>query len=135
MRSADLALSVGSTYTLTFFVKPTSIGNDTGTIALAEMSTFTGINNATAKDVIVKVSDLKEGEWQQITYTFTAASEFYAIQTSDGNNMYFDDITVTLYGYTGGSTGDASVSPLLILAIVIMSAGALLVTGKKVFDK
>lgn len=135
MRSADLALSVGSTYTLTFFVKPTSIGNDTGTIALAEMSTFTGINNATAKDVIVKVSDLKEGEWQQITYTFTAASEFYAIQTSDGNNMYFDDITVTLYGYTGGSTGDTSVSPLLILAIVIMSAGALLVTGKKVFDK
>ena len=135
MRSADLALSVGSTYTLTFFVKPTSIGNDTGTIALAEMSTFTGINNATAKDVIVKVSDLKEGEWQQITYTFTAASEFYAIQTSDGNNMYFDDITMTLYGYTGGSTGDTSVSPLLILAIVIMSAGALLVTGKKVFDK
>ena len=49
--------------------------------------------------------------------------------------MYFDDITMTLYGYTGGSTGDTSVSPLLILAIVIMSAGALLVTGKKVFDK
>ena len=135
MRSADLALSVGSTYTLTFFVKPTSIGNDAGTISLAEMKTFTGINNATAKDVIVKVSDLKEGEWQQITYTFTATSEFYAIQTSDGNNMYFDDITMTLYGYTGGSTGDTSVSPLLILAIVIMSAGALLVTGKKVFDK
>lgn len=135
MRSADLALSVGSTYTLTFFVKPTSIGNDAGTISLAEMKTFTGINNATAKDVIVKVSDLKEGEWQQITYTFTATSEFYAIQTSDGNNMYFDDITMTLYGYTGGSTGDTSVSPLLILAIVIMSAGALIVTGKKVFDK
>lgn len=135
MRGSDLALNKGSTYTLTFYIKPTSIGNNTGTISLAEIPSFTGINNAKVVDTIVKVSDLKEGEWQLVSYTFTANSEFYAIQTTDGNDMYFDDITVTLYGYTGASTGDSSVNPLFIFALVILSAGALLVTGKKVFGK
>jgi len=41
---------------------------------------------------------------------------------------------VTLHGYTGSSTGDSSVSPLVILMMVVLAAGALTVTGKKIFD-
>lgn len=136
MRSKDLALTVGETYTLSFYVKPTSIGDANGTISLLEMATFTGINQGTIGDVVAKVSDLKEGEWNLVTFTFTAKSEFIGISTTASNDMYFDDLTVTLKGYTGSAnTGDASVNPILVIALVLISAGALLVTGKKVFSK
>lgn len=136
MRSKELALTVGDTYTLSFYVKPTSIGDANGTISLLEMGTFTGINQGTIGDVIVKVSDLKEGEWNLVSFTFTAKSQFIGISTTASNDMYFDDLTVTLKGYTGSAnTGDASVNPILVIALVLISAGALLVTGKKVFSK
>ncbi len=138
MRSTDLELTVGEKYTLTFYVKPTSIGDAAGTISLLEMGTFTGINQGTVGDVVAKVSELKEGEWNMVTYTFTAKSKFIGISTTAGNDMYFDDITVTLKGYTGnvaGATGDSSINPILVLALVVISAGALIITGKKVFSK
>lgn len=136
MRTADYALKVGDKYTLSFYVKPVAITNDTCTISLYEMKTFTGINQGEISDVVVKISDLKEGEWQQVSYTFTAKSEFLALATNDGVDMYIDDITLNLYGYVGpGALGETNVSPIVVLVFVILSAGALLVTGKKVFAK
>lgn len=135
-RSTDLALTVGETYTLSFYVKPTSVGDVNGTISIMDLKTFTGINQGTIGAVVAKVSDLKQGEWNLVTYTFTATSEFVGLSTTAGNDMYFDDVTVTLKGYTGSAnTGDSSVSPILVLMMVIVSAGALIVTGKKVFSK
>ena len=135
MRSKDLALTVGETYTLSFYVKPTATGDANGTISLFEMASQTGINTGTVGATITTVGDLKEGEWNLVTYTFTAKTEFVGISTTAGNDMYFDDVTVTLKGYTGAATGDSSVSPIVVLAMIILSAGALLVTGKKVFSK
>ena len=135
-RSTDLALTVGETYTLSFYVKPTSVGDVNGTISIMDLKTFTGINQGTIGAVVAKVSDLKQGEWNLVTYTFTATSEFIGLSTTAGNDMYFDDVTVTLKGYTGSAnTGDSSVSPIIVLMMVIVSAGALIVTGKKVFSK
>ena len=135
-RSTDLALTVGETYTLSFYVKPTSVGDVNGTISIMDLKTFTGINQGAIGAVVAKVSDLKQGEWNLVTYTFTATSEFIGLSTTAGNDMYFDDITVTLKGYTGSAnTGDSSVSPIIVLMMVIVSAGALIVTGKKVFSK
>lgn len=136
MRSSDFALTVGETYTLSLWVKPTAISVTTGAISLQNMNTFTAITAATPAGVIVNYSDLKEGEWQKVDYTFTAASPFVAIGTVAGCDMYIDDISITLKGYTGSApTGDTSVNPMVILAVIILSAGALLVTGKKVFSK
>lgn len=143
MRDKELALVIGDTYTLTFWVKPTAISGDTGAISLQSMGSYTGITNATPVSVIKNYADLKEGEWQKISFTFTATSEFVAIGTAAGCDMYFDDITITLKGYSGSAasstttppTGDSSVNPMVILAVIILSAGALLVTGKKVFSK
>ena len=135
-RSADLELTVGETYTIQMYVKPTSIGDAAGVINMISMSTYIGINTPSATTPIAKVADLKEGEWNKITYTFTADSKFIGISTSAGNDMYIDDISVTLKGYTGSAnTGDSSVNPIVILALVVICAGALLVTGKKVFSK
>ncbi len=135
IRSADYALNVGDTYTISLYVKPTSIGDANGAISLIQMDSHTAIGSAEVVGAITKMSDLKEGEWQLVSYTFKAATPYVGISTGAGNDLYIDDVTITLYGYTGGSTGDASVSPIIILSMVIVAAGALLVTSKKVFAK
>lgn len=133
-RSGDLALGVGSQYTMTFWVKPAKTGDPSGTINLIGMTSNTSVSAPDSTKTITTVGELKEGEWQQVTYTFTADKRYIGIQTTAGNDIYFDDFTVTLHGYTGSSTGDSSVSPLVILMMVVLAAGALTVTGKKIFD-
>ncbi len=136
MRDKELSLEVGETYTISFYVKPTAITDDTGTILLKKMNTYTGLTGAIEQGVIKTMAELTEGEWQKVSYTFVAESKYVALCTTAGNDMYFDDIEITLKGYTGSApTGDTSVSPLIILAVIILSAGALLFTGKKVFSK
>ncbi len=135
-RSSELELTVGETYTLEMYVKPTSIGDAAGVINMISMPSYIGINTPSATTPVAKIADLKEGEWNKVTYTFTADSKFIGISSSAGNDMYIDDISVTLKGYTGSAnTGDSSVNPIVILALVVLCAGALLVTGKKVFSK
>lgn len=135
IRSSTYALNPGDTYTISMYVKPTKIGDATGTISLIQMDSHTAIGSAQNAGSIAKMSNLKEGEWQLVSYTFKASTPYVGISTGAGNDIYFDDITITLYGYTGGTTGDASVSPIIILTMVIVAAGALLVTSKKVFAK
>ncbi len=136
MRSGDLALTEGETYTITLWVKPTAISANSGAVSLMSMTTFTAITAASPMGVIANYTDLKEGEWQKLEYTFTATTPFVALGTTAGCDMYIDDITITLKGYTGSApTGDTSVNPIVILAVIILSAGALLITGKKVFSK
>ena len=103
------------------------------------MKKYTSITatSSTKSDKIKTVGELKTGEWQKISYTFVCPKDmkYVAISTTPGNDMYFDDITVTLYGYTGSATGDTSVSPLIMLALVMMAVGAVIVTSRKVFAK
>ncbi len=135
-RSYDLALTVGDSYTLTMYVKPTSVGDAAGTINILSMANYTSTANPSSSAVVANVSDLKVGEWNKITYKFTATAKFVGISTSAGNDMYIDDISITLDGYSSSAnTGDSSVNPLVIIAMVIVCAGALLITGKKVFSK
>lgn len=135
-RDTAYALTKGKQYTLTFYVKPTDVTAAEGTIALIGMANnTTGINSPSSTSVITTVGALKVGEWQQISYTFTASDKYIGIQTTTGNSMYFDNVTVTLKGYTGTTTGDASVNPVFIVMMVVLAAGALIVTGKKVYSK
>lgn len=139
MRATDLVLTPGETYVLEMYVKPTSITNPNANIELHTMSAFTGITKAKVGYTVASVGSLKENEWNLVTLTFVAKAEFYAIATTEGNDMYFDDISITLQGFTGdeagADTGDSSVSPFIVLAMVILSAGAMLIAGKKVFAK
>ena len=134
-RDASMTLDEGSQYTLTLYVKPTNVGNAAGTINLISMSTNTSVAVPDATDVITTVGELKAGEWQKITYTFTAKKQFVGISSSEGNEIYFDAADINLTGYVGTDTGDASVSPIIIALMVVLAAGALLVTDKKVFSK
>ncbi len=132
-RETGLTLGKGEQYTVTFYVKPTNVTNAAGVINLVQMSSNTAVNIPDTTDVITDVGSLKVGEWQQVSYTFTANQQYIGITTTEGNDIYFDSFTVTLKGYTGTTTGDNSVSPIIVMAMVILSAGALVVIGKKVF--
>ncbi len=135
-RSNELALTKGDTYTIKMYVKPTTIGDAAGNISLINLTTNTGINSPVSSEVIKSVADLKVGEWNLVTYTFVATTEYVGISTTAKNDMYIDEVSVTLKGYTGSAnTGDSSVNPFVIVALVILCAGALLITGKKVFSK
>ncbi len=135
-RTADYALTKGKQYTLTFYIKPSEVTAADGTISLISMANnTTGINSPTSTNLITKVGDLKAGEWQQVSYTFTATDKYIGIQTTTGNSLYFDNVTVTLKGYTGTTTGDSSANPMIIVMMVVLAAGALIVTGKKVYSK
>lgn len=134
-RANDIALSIGSEYTLTMWVKPVEVTNPDCVISMSSIPNFVDIGNAEPIAEIAKVSDLKVGEWQQITYHFTAKNGYIALTTGHGVDMYIDDILVLLDGYTGTDTGDSSVSPVIILTLVVICAGVLIITSKKVFSK
>lgn len=144
-RSKELALEAGKQYTVSFYVKPTDVTNATGTISLLGLDSMTKISKPESTTVIKTVGELNKDKWNKVTYTFTAKSEYLGISSSEGNSMYFDNFTITLNGYNpntgtgtsgvGGSTGDASVSPYIVLAMIIVAAGAIAVTAKKVYSK
>lgn len=134
-RDSEIALTEGKQYTMTFYVKPANVTDAAGTISLIGLKTNTGIATPQSTNVITTVGDLKAGEWQKVTYTFTADSKYIGLSTTAGNDMYLDNFTVTLKGYTGTTTGDSSVNPILVVLMVVLAAGSLVVTGKKVFEK
>ena len=134
-RDAELKLTKGKQYTLSFYVKPTNVTAADGTINVIGLKTFTGIASPENTAVVTKVGELKANQWQRVDYTFTAQSDYVGISTTAGNDMYLDNFTIALKGYTGTTTGDSSVSPIILCMMVILAAGAMVVTGKKVFDK
>ena len=134
-RTADLKLTIGKQYTLTFYVKPTNVTLPTGTISLIGMKSNIGHVSPLSTNVITTVGELTANEWQKVEYTFTADANYIGISTTQGNDMYLDNFVVTLKGYTGTTTGDESVNPIFIVLMVMLAAGSLVITGKKVFEK
>lgn len=134
-RDSGLTLGVGERYTMTFYVKPSNVTDPNGVINLLQMSSNTAVSAPDAVETISTVGNLTVGEWQKVTYTFTATEQYVGIQTTEGNDIYFDNFEINLQGYTGTATGDNSVTPIVILMMVVLAAGAMIFTGKKVFSK
>ncbi len=43
---------------------------------------------------MVTLKDLEDGEWVEVTYTFTAKSKWIAIRSTGKNSLFFDDFTL-----------------------------------------
>ncbi len=134
-RDANTSLTVGQQYVVSFYVKPTAVNDAAGVINLVGIKSNTAVSTSVDTIKLADVGTLKVGEWQKVTYTFTATNPYVALAATAGNDMYFDNVTLNIEGYTGSSTGDSSVNPLVMMALVILTAGALIVTGKKVYEK
>lgn len=143
VRDEDYKIVKGKTYTVSFWVKPTNITKEDGVISIATFEKLTNVSKPIDNVRVAKMSDLKVGEWNKITYTFTAKKNkatYFGIYTTRGNSMYFDDCEVLLGEGSGNSvgapqTGDNSINPMFVALAVIIATGALLVIGKKVFVK
>ncbi len=134
-RDSSLTLGVGQQYTITFWVKPTNVTSNEGLINLIQMSSNTAVGAPDAAETIAQVGNLKVGEWQKVTHTFTASEQYVGISTTEGNDIYFDNFSVAIKGYTGTTTGDNSVNPIIVMLMVVLAAGAMVVTARKVFAK
>ncbi len=134
-RDEGVQLTEGRQYTLTFYVKPTNVTDAAGTISLIGMKSNTGIALPLSTNVITTVGDLKSDKWQKVTYTFTADSKYVGISTTAGNDMYLDNFTIAIKDYVGTTTGDSSANPFIITLLIVLAAGSLVITGKKVFEK
>ncbi len=130
MRGAEDMLTVGKQYTLTFYVKPTSVSDVFVLINLMHMGSTSSTNSPRASEEICNFQNLTVGEWSRVDYTFTAQAPYIGLAVSGGNDCYFDDITVTLQGYNGVATGeDTAGLNLAMLIMVIVAMGALVVIG------
>lgn len=134
-RDGNIALTAGKQYVISFYVKPTAVNDASGVINLVGIKSNTAVMTSLDTIKLADVASLKVGEWNKVTYTFTATNPYVAIAATAGNDMYFDAISINIEGYTGSSTGDSSVNPIIMMALVILTAGALIVTGKKVYSK
>ena len=129
IRSLDNALDIGGKYKFSIYVKPTNVTNPNDVITLVGLNNFISIANYQTVAEIAKVGDLKVGEWQQIWIEAESKFEYYGIATGAGNDIYFDDASIVLDGYTGSAaggaeTGDRSVSPIAVAIAGIVSAAA-----------
>lgn len=134
-RDSDISLTTGQQYVITLYVKPTAVNDASGVINLVGVKSNTAVTTAVDTIKLADVASLKANEWNKVSYTFTATNPYVAIAATAGNDMYFDSVSINIEGYTGSSTGDSSVNPIVMMALVILTAGALIVTGKKVYSK
>lgn len=128
-RDTSSMLKQGGQYTLTFYVKPTNVTDSAGTISLAGVSVNTRLTKPNTTEKIIDYGNLKVGEWNRITYTFTAKDNYIGLMTVGGADMYFDDFNVALTGYTGSSTGDSSVPAAVFITLAFAAAAVFVINS------
>jgi len=82
-------------------------------------------------NTLSKLDNLKDGEWQECTYTFVAKSKWIAIRTSGKDSVYFDDFILYTTDEAANVGADISndfnslwiVIAVAAVAVVILGAG------------
>lgn len=86
-------LTVGRKYNMSFWVNTDTDGTDV-TLSLVHENWPDVYDTDSGIEKITKLSNMKEGKWVEVKYTFIARSEWLAIRTSGNASVYFDDIMV-----------------------------------------
>lgn len=114
-------LEIGETYTLQMWVKPVELFIEDVNLMMRHCAQFDrcysdqetwaelGLKSSDYNKVgkgkqlenLVLCSDLVVGEWNLVTYEFTAITPYIAIATPEYNKIAFDDVTITLKGAEG----------------------------------
>ena len=92
----DKTLTINERYTVTMKVKLIKSFHKDGAIKIASN------NNAfypwaTTGDylAVAAIADLKEGQWQEISFTYIAAEPYITVQTPGYCELFIDDVTIT----------------------------------------
>ncbi len=136
MRKEDTALSIGEQYTLSFYIKPTNVDDVAQVINMISISAPSAHNIARKTENICDFNGLTVGEWNLVSYTFTASAPYIGLSVANSNEFYIDDISVTLNGYSGVATGeDTTGVNIAVLLAIVFAMGAVAVAGGYVFKK
>ncbi|MBR5473217.1 MAG: InlB B-repeat-containing protein [Clostridia bacterium] len=141
-------LTPGQAYTMTFWVTTDEANHPATLLSLVHNSKPDYLNSAMGIENMAVVTGLKDGEWVQYSYSFTAQTKWVSIRAAGGASLWFDDIVIaeidgTLDGSkfvalgTGGAVG-GSTSPktgeavsVAALISVIMACAIVAVVSRK----
>lgn len=119
-------LEVGKNYKLTFFVC-TDTDGAAADISLVHENFPDVFDTDSGVELITSLKDLKDGEWQEVTYNFTAKTKWLAIRTSGNASLYFEDFMAVPTSEGVTDVGGNAASGNLWIFIVIGAAALILV--------
>ena len=98
--SYENTLEIGKEYTISFWMT-TKESNVSGLVELLHANHPQVDSDVVGFESAFEFSGTIAGEWKQYTYTFVANTPYLLIRTSQGSDIFFDDIEVTPTGNDG----------------------------------
>lgn len=126
-------LKPGHKYTIKFWVTTDNDNNPDTVLTLVHNEIPDYLDTQVAAEEMVVAKGLRDGEWVQYSYTFTAKTKWVSIRAGANSSLYFDDIIIgesndssnsgnlidTNNGTVSPNTGDTLNVVVLISAIMI----------------
>ncbi|MBE6727841.1 MAG: hypothetical protein E7562_04245 [Ruminococcaceae bacterium] len=127
-------LTIGKKYNMSLWVNTDTDGTDV-TLSLVHENWPDVYDTDSGVEKITALSDMKDGKWVEVQYSFIARSEWVAIRTSGGASVYFDDIMIVadsdkIYSVEGISDEDSANNALMWW--IIGAAGAVILLAGSV---
>ena len=131
-------LEVGKTYKMSYYVttdqKKASV--DVSLVHLDWPDVYCENNGVVS---LSKLDNLKDGKWQECTYTFVAKSKWIAIRTSGKDSVYFDDFILYTTDKSANVNANSSngfnglwiIVAVAAVSFVILGAGVTVFAIKK----
>ena len=121
-------LEVGKTYKMTYYVS-TDKDNASVDMSLVHLDwpDVYSANKSVAS--MGTVENLKNGKWQECTFTFVAQSKWIAIRTNGNDSVYFDDFTLYNTSEAADAVNTKTSSGNSLLYVIIAVASALILGG------
>ena len=136
----------GTAYTLSFWVTTDKADNPPTLLSLVHNTFPDYLNTATSMEHVAVITGLKDGEWTQYSYSFTAKTQWVSLRATGNSSLYFDDIVMaSLDGVLSDGKvipleikSDAEVAPdtadsisVAVLISVLMACAAIAVISRK----
>ncbi len=132
----------GKTYTVSFWVTTDKADNPATLLSLVHNNYPDYLDTAVAMENMAVVAGIKEGEWVQYSYTFTAQTQWISLRATGNSSLYFDDMVFALLDGdmadgnvinlgNGTSPNTADGISISVLICALMACAAVAVISKK----
>ncbi len=91
------SIAEGERYTVTFKVKLGEHKHTNGAVKLVSCRNYTYAWDTMGDYYpVVAISELADGQWHEVSYTFNSVESYVSVQTPGGVELFFDDFKFTL---------------------------------------
>lgn len=137
----------GTAYTITFWVTTDNDNNPPTLLSLVHNSYPDYLDTGIAMENMAVVTGLKDGEWTQYSYSFTAKTQWVSIRATGNSSLYFDDIVMASLdgvlsdgkvinlnnGVMSPATSD-SVSVAVMISVIMACATVAVISRKNLVE-